>query len=494
MPVQESANEFFTKLVWANLWNVKSPYYLPNVIMNGIDKAGIKVGPLGSFQIDKLPASGSFQLMKSHKLESWLPVKTGYIGIEFSNMTIAQLGSATDGGLSYTDDPNDPSKGSITASVNLPGISITGNYVLVATGLAQCALDTAGALSFLPGSLSADEAQSVASDDNGELDQYLQAARDQRARLWQTPNGGLLMDKYYEHNETYNWMFQNNPTTQTSWQEPANKYFIQQTYKASADPASSPVNTGNYSDDGGDTTSYNDNAFSQQITVTFSALGYAEKLPPDCPITSQQFSDAGNAASDFGNTEVASSGNSQDNTVPMTFNDIYTHVSGYQPSESPVPKNPHTLETYRQQLTKKQLAYLKKIQQKVAQRVTLSSDSASATLIQGTFNLSVSGGKITLAAGLTFPAQGNAMAEVTGLSASINVSAIDINNISDWTTGKMESIGSEVSKALEQASFIRNLLVDKVNDELGSDTVKDFLSTWINDTLAKVLGPLTENN
>lgn len=501
MSATESPNEFFTKLVWANLWNPKSPYYLPNVVQNGVKEQGIDISPLGNITLAKVPPSGSLQLMKSDNLASWLPVKTGYVGIEFSDVVIEQLGSMTNGGLTYTDNPNDSTKGSIAAKINIPDLRISGNYVVVATGLAECALDTAGALSFLPGGLDANAEESVSAeatvsltaDSSPTLDDYLTAATNQRTRLWQTPNGGQLMDKYYDHNEVYNWMFQNDPSVQYSWQLPENKQFMQQTYQASGSPSTTPVNGGTYNDmERNESTSYNKNAFNQQITITFSALGWARNPPSGGSVTPQQFTDAANAAASFGSDQVKSTGNTETEVTPMTFDDVYNHVSNYQQSAAikAASESPLTLETL--VLTDSQRKHLKRVHEGVAARATLDSSSdGNATLVQGTFGLVISGGQLTLDADLTFPNSGNPTADVTKFSANFTVSSITINNISDWTAGKLSSIGHQIDQALEQAAFIRNLLSDKTNDAIGSDTVKNYISTWINNTFAKVLGPLT---
>lgn len=492
MSTTESPNEFFTKLVWGNLWNPASPYYLPNVVANGIKKEGIDISPLGNISLASVPPSGSLQLMKSSNLLGFLPIKTGYIGIEFSDVEIQQIGSMTDGGLTYTDDPNDSTKGSITANIDIPDLEVSGNYVVVATGLAQCAIDTAGLLSFLPGGTT-NAVGEEAAESGPTVDNCLTAATNQRTKLWQTPNGDQLMNQYYDYNEVYNWMFQNDPSVQTSWQEPANTYFMEQTYNASNNTSSMYVNDTAYNDtETGEETSYNQNAFSQQITLTFSALGWAANPPSGVAITSQQFSDAATAAASFGSDQVHSTGNTENQTTPMTFDDVYTHVEQYQSSTEQKTRAPLTLETL--VLTDWQRAYLKKIHDKVAAKTPVESDTdSSATLVQGTFSLVISSGQLTLDANLTFPKSGNPTAEVTSFSADFSVSSVDIHNISDWTIGKLASIGHQIEKALSDASFIQDLLSDKTNDALESDTVMNYLSTWINKTMAQVLGPLTPN-
>lgn len=509
-----SPNEFFTRLVWANLWNPQSKYYLPKVVINGVHESGINIDPLGNIAVPNVPASGSFELMKSDNLASWLPVKTGYVGIQFSNVFVQGLGSMTDGGLNYTDNQSDPTKGSMEATIRFPAnINIVGDYVVVATGLAQCALDTAGALSFLPIPHGL-RAEGVEGAENAPdpVEPYLNAARAQRSRLWQTPNGGQMMDKFYDHNEVYNWMFQNNESMQESWVEPANTYFMKQTYEASGKPDSMKVNNGVYNspdnannanDDDGMT--YNENAFAQQITMSFAALGIAQN-PKRVPagFTSEQFAAAATAASKFGTGPVQSTGNTDEQTTPLTVNEVYGHVaSGNSASfnktaeadrellKFPVDPVPYTLETL--PMTPFQRSYLDKMQARAADREAMlaaGSGDASATLVRGSFSLQISGGSLVLDADITFPNTGAPTATAKKLKANIHVTGVNIKNISDWYAGSLSSIGHQIDQALANSDSIRNLIADKVNDSIGSEDVLKFITNWVNDTFAKVLGPL----
>lgn len=517
----QSPNEFFARLMWANLWNPQSPYYLPGVIRNGIHKDGIDVQPLENLSVANVPQSGSFELMKSDNLASWLPVKTGYIGIKFENVKINGLGNVVDGGFTYQDAPGDPNKGSFEAAINLPvSLQIQGQYYVVATGLAQCALDTAGALSFLPipsinEALSTDEAGGgvVVTGDLGTapgadgandappLDQYLDAARAQRTRLWQTPNGGQLMDAFYDNNETYNWMFQNDLAVQHSWVDPANKYFSQQTYQASGSTSSAIVNNGTYADSQGNSTTYNQNAFAQQIAVTFSALGWAQNPPASSQLTSEDFNNAANAAMNFGSGPVATTGNTEDQTAPMTVDDVYNHVASAQNvAENGVMRLYVAEPQYTQEtlpMSDFQRAHLKKIYAKAeATKAMLAANNsdASATMVQGTFSLEFSAGQLKLTSNITFPNTGSPTVQATALTSSLLVNAIDIQNISDWNSGAMSSIGHQIDKALEQSTSVRNLITDKINDALSSDDVLSYLTNWINTTLAKALGALLGEN
>ena len=184
-------NKLVTDAAWAALWEKEGKFYLPNVIKNGLNdpKDGIHVGKLGTVTISKIPSSGSIQLLKSDKLANWLPVKTGYVGIKFSDVTISSssglwnLTNADSKNPNYVQDPNDATKGTIDTKIGLPSdITISGNYVLVATGLASCALNTAA---ILP-SFGIGEKETVDKNirnDDPTPDDYLEAARAQRTRL-----------------------------------------------------------------------------------------------------------------------------------------------------------------------------------------------------------------------------------------------------------------------------------------------------------------------
>lgn len=495
MAINESPNEFFTRLVWANLWNPKSSYYLPNVVTNGISQEGVTVGPLGQLSIASLPASGSFQLMQSQDLAKWLPIKTGYVGIEFADVVAQQTGSMSDGGLTYTDNPTDPNKGSIVAKINIPGLTINGNYTMVATGLAQCAIDTA---SILPGSPASETEKLTTAAFSS--DDYVNAARDQRTRLWQTPNGGQLMDQFYDHNEAYNYVFQNNANMQTSWTLDTNQQFLQQTYTATQNPSQTVnegVSEGDEVNDAG--TSYNANAFNQQVTLAFACLYYAANPPSDGSLTAQQFKDAASSASQFGNQITTTTNNSSSNTVGMTVDQVFTSVSSADPNAAAAGLTlPGVGEDLLIPCTPEQEAYMKKVEAlanaRRAERVAVSETDAPATMVQGTCTLAITpGGAITINADLDFPPGGqNPTATITGFSAAFTVTAVNIDNQDIWQSLNGESFATQLINAYATAGSITSLANDKVNDLLGSDQVKNLLGTWLNDTLAKVLGPLTQ--
>lgn len=481
----ESPNEFFTRAAWAAMWNPKSDYYLPNVIKNGIAKEGVKVDPMGNLQLGNVPSSGSFQLMKSDNLISWLPVKSGYVGIEFSNVLVTSMEGVTDGGLTYTD--NSDTQGTIAAKIGVPNIQISGSYTLVATGLAECALDSAA---ILP-AFTADKMNRIeGSADPVSTDDYLDAARDQRTRLWQTENGGNFMDMFYDHNEVYNFSFQNNNGLKNSWVQPQNQHFMGTTYNASQNP-DTPVNATSYkSSANGEDVAYNQNAFNQKLSVAYAAYGYAQKPPPSSNITSQQFLDAAYAAQNFEGI-VNQTGNTNQNTVPMTVNQVYgTIESGKNTKmlaiDKPIPAN---YDEFMASLSDEEKSYLARMGN-VDKNLSLftAGEDANATLMTGTFTVTIGGGSLNLGAVLNFVTSPElkATATVNTFTSNLSITSVDITNQPSWLG--LQSIGGAIIQAYNQSGQIASLMQDQANKQLGSDTVKNYISGWLNTTLQQLLG------
>lgn len=481
----ESPNEFFTQAAWAAMWNPTSDYYLPNVIKNGINKSGVQMDPMGNLTIGQVPPSGSIQLMESHDLATWLPVKTGYVGVVFNNVMVTNLAAITNGGLTYKDVSD--SQGSISAVINVPQIQINGSYTLVATGLAQCALDTAA---ILPGGLKTGMLK--ANGDDVTNDDRLEAARAQRTRLWQTPNGGQLMDSFYDHNEVYNYLFQVHPTLRTSWATPTNQNYMNTTYAASQSPSTQVVNpqqgTGAENDMG-----YNQNAFKQKVTLVYAAFGYAANPPVGSNITSAQYNEAATAAVQFTGV-VNQTGNTQSATVPMTVDDVYNTIATAPPETLMMLKSdrsniPTNLEEYMASLSEDDKAYIARMEHEAGQTALMASTGdASATLMTGTFHVVISGGTLTLGADLTFTTSPSlkATANVTSFTSALNISSVAIDNQPSWLG--LKSIGQAVIDSYNSSGQIASLMQDKANDELESDTVKNYIGTWLNNTLQQLLG------
>ena len=451
-----NGNAFMVKLAWSELWDSSGPYYLPNMIMNQVSHEGYTIGPMGTVKVGSID---TIQLMKSQNLANWLPVKSGTVGIKFSDLkatgmdTLATTGP--DQGLTYTPDSTDPdNKGSITATLSLGPVDISGNYVVVASGLSMCALDTAGGLGFLlPGE-----------DPQGDYDTYIAQAKTQRTKLWQTPNGGKLMDRFYDHNEALNCVYQTNLGLQTVWKLPDNKDYIAHTYDATQQDI--PVNP----DQG-----YNENAFTQQIALT-TALDRAKESDTD------QFGKAAEAVVDFkGN--VYDTGNSMDEHMPMTVNQTFDTIAN--------PPSNRLRSAGSGEMSEKEkaaVARVREIFRKAEEEQGPAPAGQYATMIQGTCGVHIANADLTLKADLDFSNPEKVTATVKPLSAAFPVTKVTIKNISDWTLGKMSSIGTELEQHYEGADSVHNFVHDKIQDAIESDTVTGFLQDAFDAALQKLLG------
>jgi hypothetical protein len=141
-------------------------------------------------------------------------------------------------------------------------------------------------------------------------------------------------------------------------------------------------------------------------------------------------------------------------------------------------------------LSDKEREYLELMEHEAAQKALMAaSNDASATLMQGTFHIVISGGTLTLGAGLTFASSGSSLtatANVTSFTSALQISSVAIDNQPGWLG--LKSIGQAVIDAYNNSGQIASLMQDKANAELESDTVKNYIGTWLNNTLQKLLG------
>ncbi len=477
-----NGNKFFVELAWAAMWQKTrqdgsvNPYYLPSMILNGVTSNNVHIGPLGTVTVDDIP---TVELMQSKNL-SPLPFKSGSVGIEFSGVTLWGIDTLANQGLEYTPDPNNPNSGTIVASMSAGPIQATGNYVVTASGLAMCALDTAGGLLSLPGAAAGAAPQgSTPQGATPPLDQMLDAARDQRTRLWQTPNGGNAMDKFYEHNEVYNQLYSitGSPLV-VQWAVPATQQNATATYNATQQG-------GNVNDAQG---VYNGNAFTQALNLHTTCIHAAKNAGnPPYTLDKADYQAAAEAVFAFEGT-VNTTGNSATQTNPMTVDQVYQTVQNAPPSLA-VPKQvvrteaqAHHILRFRHELEKFDAAYT----------AALRGSDEVATIFQGPVQLVISQASLALTATIDFSGS-VPVATVTALTATFPVPQIQVD-VNAWRQGQYASIGEQLIPYFEQAGFLLNLAHDKLQNAIESSTVTSYLTTALNDALSKLLGPLPSGN
>lgn len=466
----------FLKSAWNTMWKPTSPYYFPTIAENGLKKDGVTISALSDIDLPKWPTGGgSYQITQSNELGDWLSSASGYVGIGFTSIVISKIFSMNGGTIVITPDANDITKAKVTAPITIPSINIAGQYQLFASGMAECVVDTMGMLGGIG------ERRFNGQADQASLDDYLNAARAQRTRLWQTPNGGKLMDRFYDHNEVFNWLYQNLPFLQTRWKFTSNQQFMNQTYVATGSPDSAPINSTAtiYEPFLKHDVNYNQNAFYQQVALS-TACAMCGKTPPvGSPISADQFQAAGLAASSFSANEVANTGNSQFQVTPLTVNGVYAAIQNAPAEGSFIRREPEPLSAELQELTAAMEVEILADLQAIAQKAqTTQNASADATLIQGGFSLDLSSTSLTVNATFVMPDNGKPVITIDSIDANFTVSDITIENITWWYKGKLGKIGQSIKDSLSNATFIHDNMSDQINDQLGNQAMLSYLSTY----------------
>ena len=89
---QSSPDGVILQAAWTLLWTAGTPYYLPNVMKNGLTWNNIKIPPLEGSSVDDV---APITLFKDSVL--------GYVSVTMSDNTINGLPSIFNGGLTYDD-------------------------------------------------------------------------------------------------------------------------------------------------------------------------------------------------------------------------------------------------------------------------------------------------------------------------------------------------------------------------------------------------------
>ncbi len=230
---------------------------------------------------------------------------------------------------------------------SLGPLTIEGCYALEAKYDPKITMDTAGDLMDLPTSATlplAAGAEDEASSSVDEMtrEEYLNNARRQRERLYQTKNGGTLMAQYDEHNEIYNEAFRGRDDEQSkllastlrdNWRAGGiTSEMAKDTHEATNDDgnADTPINQASkrYTKADGSQMTYNQNAFTQQLNVAVSTAMQDPSFnlfkPPD---NDSKYTKAALTALTFGTTVGDSTGNSKDRITEMKRETVYQSVA-----------------------------------------------------------------------------------------------------------------------------------------------------------------------
>ncbi len=166
-----------------------------------------------------------------------------------------------------------------------------------------------------------------------EKDVWLQHAREEQARLQNTPNGEKLLRPYNDHQYTYNKAFDSFAFCD-EWREGNMvEAMARDTHEAllQEDKIINDKDK-NYAPSGQDSATYNGRSFYVQgalVLTLHSMKGGTSYLNPPGPvqIPDSEIQDSIEAINDFENAIYDNTENSEDNTKPMTKGDVYAVVA-----------------------------------------------------------------------------------------------------------------------------------------------------------------------
>ncbi len=443
------------EIAWKMLWTRGSPYYLPNLILNGGSGDGHTVPPLGSRSI---PDLGPFALFDK---KPW-----GTVAVSLDHSSLSGLDTIQDQGFTY-----DSATSAFTAKVGFSQVALAGRYSVTGSGLVGCAVaGVTGLLGLFP-----TERSLVAEDGDEFDDEHIELAQQYRSQLVQSPSGLELVSNYYDNNDAMNEIVRGDtyfhtvfPTLQTDGK--TSKDYASQTTLAARSPDDPNQTVGN--------PSYRLHAFKMQLAFAKSAQSLYEQTGDT------KYTDAGNAKNTF-NAQVDNSGIPGATTVGNVMATVRSITLERLEGITAQDQTP---------LTAEYEAVAREIDEdydrwreagNVDRPFSALASDVAASLGDGTFHDRFGVPSFTLNGTVTVTGQvPDVKLTVNLTSASADLPQIDIS----LSTSHPDTLYDEVVKALGKAQFVKDLMRRKLNDELSSQQVVGWLSDRINDALTKALG------
>lgn len=181
------------ELAWRRLWTPGSKYYLPDIMLNGIDIPGFHLDPLKNLHCNFI---GPMPLVEQ---STW-----GALTLLMTDLVLSGLPGVFATGIDY-----DESTRALTAKIGFGPLRLTGNYRVDASGVAGCAVDIAKAL------LGARAAVTPRAET--ESDPELDQARAYRDRLVRSAPGRTLVASYYDNNDIFNLVSRGDNVFNYAW-------------------------------------------------------------------------------------------------------------------------------------------------------------------------------------------------------------------------------------------------------------------------------------
>lgn len=277
-----------------------------------------------------LPDTPAYPLARTVGMPVHMGFKTGALAFRLMDLCISGLSRPEEESMVFDKNGN-----AISIQLKIPDVRLQGSYALEAKPDPVMDLDTAGTMMEISEQdhrPMAAGAGSGSPDPDPEQEAWLNNARSQRTELSKTENGQKMLRTYYDHNETYNGVFESYPALATVWKAGgATKEMARDTSNAVSPDADSDAVINNSGKTYAGNLTYNGNAFSQQLNVAASCV-YSD--PDFSPVTGPnkqgKYWEAAKAALSFGKGVSTSTGNSKSSTNAMTKTQVYSTVKDHK--------------------------------------------------------------------------------------------------------------------------------------------------------------------
>lgn len=461
----QSTDEVILRAAWKLLWTPGTNYYLPNVMKNGLNWNNVHIPPLEGSSVQDV---GPVSLFKDSIL--------GYISLKMNENKINGLPSITNQGFAF-DDPTH----TLTLSIGFGDLLFSGRYEVDSGGIAGCAI---GAANGLLGSSKAMRLAAVSGDNIDLAYQY----RD-KLTASDNPNGNILVDAYYEQNDTLNSIVlaqnhtvngQNNPCNgmfQTAWVHYSNDgkdtaYFMNNTSQA----ASNPDDTGTgFNDD-----DYNQHGFYMETVLAIEAKSLQDLGDPrGDALHKAMYDNAGNPSlTDEARAYNGSSVNSLMGFVKTGGSQSAT----VQASELAIDRKTAIYEQAQEKARAFHQDWLANNRhEEFAPGTARFASTGDISQIKGSFSdsfvlpvLSVTG---------VISTQGDSLVvNVTDLKAELPSLHVTL------TPDHASDLNKRVQNDIANAGFMQNLMKTKIVNGLNDASVRTYLSDRINDAIKKIFG------
>ena len=459
---------------WEAMWNPSKPYYLPNILLNGIKSKGIVINAVGDLIIPEL------SLPHLVDKEPW-----GTLGVDLTNNTLSGINTMAPSPDAPTSFTYDDKSGAFTAKISFSKINLSGQYAASTGGLLGCAVDLAAIGSKIvdPFNASAVGAKAEAGDVPP-----LTSAQNYRSQLLQTDNGAGMVQTYYENNNTYAELFADPmyASFQQVWAQHTTAGQTTKYYGLQTNVAVQPANAGtvpiNGQPDSNGNSPYNEHSFFMQNFVMHYCYAAASHFG-SATEKGRRYTKAGNDAGTFGTNVQPTS------TRPMTANAVmHTVATATPPSEKSRVTGPGGFlnashpQWLRGVHDRAQVLANEAARKDLARGPSPSAQDTGIT-IKGSYSDTLSTSVLTLNGTITFTGA-NASVVFSSIAGSIGAIQISLSK----PTGVNSELFTALSQAIANTSWVTGMLATAVQGQLSSKSVLSTLNDVMNAALSKALG------